>query len=200
VGEVVSLFVDGGCTLGNPSKYAAQWAFCHVDAEGKQILERSGVILRVTGANFSVKRPDRVIIVPTEEINADGLTNQLSELVALTLGMESLPVGWSGHVYSDSESALGRMFRNSTMGGIPEEWQHRCKIALGRLGHCDYTLLGGHPTKADLECGIRAAKPGKRALPCSIHQHWADLECQRLAKRFVAIMNERNTSTKGTNP
>lgn len=189
---IVSLYVDGGCTLGNPSRFAAQWAYCQVDAEGHHVKEMSGIILRATDPTLrTVNRPDRVIVVPSGEINPNGLTNQLSELVALTLGVESLPLDWVGHIYSDSESALHRMFQGESMGGIPEEWQYRCQLAPGRLRRPQWTLLGGHPTKADLESGIRAARPGKRALPCSVHQAWCDFECQRLGKKFVEILKAR---------
>ena len=188
--QIASLYTDGGCCLANPSPYCAQWAYCHVGEDGTHLKEMSGIILRAEDPDKRpAVRPDRVIVVPSSEINPSGLTNQLSELVALTLGVESLPHGWSGHIYSDSESALGRMFGTKSMGGIPEEWQYRCRLAPERLARYEWTLLGGHPTKADLESGVRAARAGKRALPCSVHQHWADLECVRLGQRFAELMN-----------
>lgn len=190
-----SLYTDGGCVRSNPSKYAGQWAYCHVNTEGVRIKEMSGIILRaVSPETCQTTRPDRIIVVPSGEINPNGITNQLSELVSLTLGVESLPKQWAGHIYSDSESALHRMFNGESMGGIPEEWQHRCLLAKENIGEASWTLLGGHPTKADLACGIRAARSGKRALPCSVHQEWCDLECQRLANRFIEIIWQRESA------
>lgn len=190
--NIHELFCDGGCCLANPSPYCAQWAYCQVDIEGNHIREMSGIILRASNPDlYHIKRSDRMVVVPSAEINPNGLTNQLSELVALTLGVESLPCGWGGTIYSDSESALGRMFGSKSMGGIPEEWSYRCQIAPERLGEYSWVLLGGHPTQADLLSGIRAARPGKRALPCSKHQHWCDLEAKRLGNLFSRLMRQK---------
>lgn len=42
-------------------------------------------------------------------------------------------------------------------------------------------LLQGHPTKADLACGIGK----KRNLPVSIHNVWCDEACGKAAREFL---------------
>ena len=159
--EIVALYADGGLIVKNPSPYGGTWAYCGVDAEGNRVLARSGWIEAPAG---------RVI------------TNNHTEQIALTLALEAMPDGWNGKVYSDSNIALGRVFRNYTTRNLPQNISDRSRAAVRRLGHITAILLQGHPTKKDLECGIGA----KRKLPVSIHNVWCDKACTAAANDFKA--------------
>ena len=93
------------------------------------------------------------------------ITNNHTEQIAICHALEAMPDGWSGTVYSDSQVALGRVFEGWKLNNLPPNIAKRCAAALARLGKIEHVLLQGHPTRADLECGIGA----KRGLPVSIH-------------------------------
>jgi ribonuclease HI len=158
--KVVSLYADGGCIKSNPSTIGGVWAWCAVDAQGNRVIERGGV-------------------VPATEARA--ITNNHMEQIAITLALEAMPDGWSGKVYSDSQIALGRVFKGWRIRNLPANVAKRSAAAVARLGRIEIVLLQGHPTKADLARGIGA----KRGLPVSKHQVWCDKECGRQAKAFL---------------
>jgi ribonuclease HI len=157
---IVALYVDGGCILKNPSTIGGTWAWCGVDEQGNRVIERGGV-------------------VPATE--ARPITNNHMEQIAITLALEAMPDGWSGKVYSDSQIALGRVFKCWRIRNLPANVAKRSATAVARLGRIEIVLLQGHPTKADIARGIGA----KRGLPVSIHNVWCDCECGRQAKAFL---------------
>jgi ribonuclease HI len=158
--QIVALYADGGVILKNPSTIGGTWAWAAVDAQGNRVIERGGV-------------------TPATETRV--ITNNHMEQIALTLALEAMPDGWSGKVYSDSQLALGRMFKGWRIRNLPANVAKRSAAAVARLGRIDIVLLQGHPTKADLARGIGA----KRGLPVSVHNVWADAECQRQAKAYL---------------
>ncbi len=159
--EIVAVYADGGVILKNPSTIGGTWAFCAVDAEGNQVIEQGGVVLA------TATRP---------------ITNNQTEQMAIVKGLEAMPDGWSGTVYSDSMIALGRVFKGWRGKNLPSNVIERTTAAMARMGKVEYVLLQGHPTKADLERGIGA----KRGFPVSKHNVWCDKECGRQAKEHLA--------------
>ncbi|HKQ91334.1 MAG TPA: hypothetical protein VJZ77_11645 [Blastocatellia bacterium] len=162
---IVALYADGGCILKNPSTIGGTWAWCAVDEKGNRVIERGGV----------------VPATDTREI-----TNNHMEQIALTLALEAMPDGWSGKVYSDSQIALGRVFKGFRIRNLPANVARRSAAAVARLGRIEIVLLQGHPTKADLARGIGA----RRGLPVSVHNVWCDAECGRQAKAYL-VKHER---------
>jgi ribonuclease HI len=158
--QIVALYADGGCILKNPSTIGGTWAWCAVDEHGARVIERGGV-------------------TPATETRE--ITNNHMEQIAITLALEAMPDGWSGKVYSDSQLALGRVFKGWRIRNLPSNVAKRSAAAVARLGRIEIALLQGHPTKADLARGIGA----RRGLPVSEHNVWADEECRRQAKAYL---------------
>jgi ribonuclease HI len=164
--DVVSVYVDGGVVIKNPSKIGGTFAWRLVNSNNQVVREGSGAIL-------------------AEETGLDSVTNNLTEFLALTVGLEQLPEGWSGMVYSDSQITLGRFFEGWAMHGIPLWLVRRGSAALRRLDipRIKWTLLGGHPTRADLLAGKRA-RDGK---PVSEHNVFCDKACGLEAKKVLEL-------------
>lgn len=166
--KIVAVYCDGGVIRKNPSSIGGTWAWCAVDAEGSRVASDSGVV---------IPKPGRTV------------SNNHTEQIALVKAMEALPEGWSGRFYSDSQVALGRVFLNWATNNLPGNIIARTNAALLRLGKCDWRLLQGHPTKAELESGWGK----KRDLPVSIHNVWCDQECTRQAKAYLeSLANEQS--------
>lgn len=169
---VVALFGDGGCIGVNPSPLGAPWAVCGVDADGRRVWERVGVV-----------EPGMV--------ETDGVTNNQSEFVALLMGLEAMPDGWSGTVHSDSLVTIRRFRDGAKLRGIPSSWAERKDAALARLGALIYVLLDGHPTKVQLAAGV-----GRRGSPVSDHNVWCDKACTEAGRLFLKRVGDQ-TSTAG---
>lgn len=153
------LYADGGVIHINPSPIGGTWAFRIVQAD-VIIAEKSGVITPV-------------------EAGLPAITNNLTEMLALVMGLRELPIDWIGVVKSDSQVTLGRVFGSYKWTGIPA-WLHRLyQQARNRLLFWeDITCvqLDGHPTRTQLAAGI-----GKRGHPVSIHNVACDKACQLAA-------------------
>lgn len=159
---ITSVYADGGVIGVNPSPIGGTWAYCHVDENNIRVAISSGVVL------------------PRQSCPL--ITNNLTELIALVKCLEALPDDWSGHVYSDSKITLGRMFEGWAVNGIPPillKQMHAVKLRL-RLDRSEYTLLDGHPTKAQLLAGR-----GKRGNLVSEHNVWCDKRCGEEARNHV---------------
>ena len=154
---ITALYTDGGVIGPNPSLLGGTWAWCHVNECGQRIRHESGVA-----------RPFLR--------DADGhpvpVTNNNTEMIALTRGLLSLPDGWSGDVYSDSRLALGWTFWNFKHELVPPLLYQKALAARSRLGLVNVVLLDGHPTRAQLAAGT-----GKRGGPVSEHNVFCDAEC-----------------------
>lgn len=155
--NITALYADGGVIGRNPSPIGGTWAWCHVNAAGERIATGSGVVL---------PRPSLPLI-----------TNNLTEMIALVKGLEALPEGWAGTVYSDSQITIGRVFWGWKQNNLPAVLLRQCAAAIARIdfANCRAVLLDGHPTQAQL-----AAGRGKRGNPVSEHNVWCDKECGRV--------------------
>ena len=158
--DITAVYTDGGCIGTNPSRIGGTWAYCLVDMAGERIVEASGVITPI-------------------QANVVAVTNNLTELLALVYGLERLPLGWAGTVYSDSWVSLQRVFLAAKLRNVPPWLVQRLQALQksGRLAEMKYELLDGHPTRAELLAGI-----GKRGHKVSEHNVWADEACQKAAR------------------
>lgn len=160
--SAIALYADGGVIGANPSPIGGTWAWCLVDATGQRVCEYFGTLLTSPDLPF--------------------VTNNVTELVALVNGLEALPHGWSGTVYSDSWVSLQRVFLAARLKNVPQ-WLVDRLHALQRsrkLASMSYVLLDGHPTKAQLAAGV-----GKRGAPVSIHNVWCDEACTKVAREVA---------------
>lgn len=158
-GKITAIYADGGCIRSNPSAIGGTWSWCAVNENNEIVKSASGVVAATA---------TRLI------------TNNTTEQIALTLAMEAMEDNWSGHVYSDSHIALGRVFLNYKTTNLPANVAARSKAALARLGALQWTLLKGHPTKADIAKGFA---PG--GLPVSIFNKWCDEHCRLAGQRYL---------------
>ncbi len=164
---IASLYCDGGVIERNPSPFGGTWAWCMVGEDGSRIGHGSGICVR--------------------EDNAPAITNNLTELIAAVVGMELLPEGWAGRIYTDSIVTLYRIERRepgrpkAKMAGIPLWLVDRLEVARAKLGAYEVHLLGGHPSRAELATGRKA----KSGLPCSIHNVLCDKLCAEESARFM---------------
>lgn len=183
--ERYSLFCDGGCIRKNPSPIGGSWAFVVVDSEGCLLREHSGVI-------------------DAKLLGVGGYcTNNVSELYALCYGILDLPAVWWTDaivdIYSDSECTLGRIFLHQSLNGVPP-WlvtmvrnvrEHLKKLRF------TYTLVAGHPNRAELELGKtieRRNKQGKitqiGGVPVSKWNCFCDSLCTAAGEVYLAQMEE----------
>lgn len=158
---VAAVYADGGCIKCNPSPIGGTWATCHVTCEGTRRFVAYGIVrTKDTGTK---------------------VTNNQTEFYALLMGLEALPNGWSGAVYSDSDVTLQRFFRNATARNIPADWHNRMFRCLDRLGTLTPVLLSGHPTKKELEVGV-----SRSGHPVSEHNVFCDRMCTETGQRYWA--------------
>lgn len=153
------LFTDGGVIGINPSPQGGTWAFRLLQDE-QVVIERFGVITPIESGQPSI-------------------TNNLTEMLALVMGLRALPLDWIGTVYSDSAITLGRAFDGWKWKGIPSWLTSLYQEARERLLFWDdiqHVLLAGHPTRAQLAAGI-----GRNGNPVSIHNVWCDRACHQAA-------------------
>lgn len=172
------LFCDGGVIGPNPSPLGGTFAWV-LTRNGEAIQEESGVLLPA-------------------DIGQPAVTNNNSELYALLVGLEALPEGWQGRVNSDSQTALGWVFKCWDQRKIPAVLQDRLNdlIASGKILFLDSRLLQGHPTKADLALGVGA----KRNLPVSRFNVRCDDLCTEEAERYKSRLPSKPTLTKNGIP
>lgn len=166
-----NLYCDGGLLSANPSSQGGAWAWCQVDPFGKMATSKSS------------------IVIPAD-IGLPTVTNNLTELLAAVEGMSSLPDGWSGTIFTDSQVTLLRIqqsIRQASLSGIPKWLAITLAGEKHRLGAYDVVLLGGHPTKRELLEGLT-----KKGVPCHKWNVWCDLECGR---RVVAFRRANQVAT-----
>lgn len=160
--DIIAIYADGGVIGANPSATGGTFAWCHVARHKIRVAEGSGVIT-------------------PGECGLPEITNNLTEFLAVVRGLQNLPAGWSGTVYSDSRITLGRFFESWSMKGIPLWLVQEGGEAMARLDwqNCRGVLLDGHPTKKQLASGL-----GKRGNPVSIFNVWCDKACGQEAAKF----------------
>lgn len=158
------LYADGGSIGKNPSSLGGMWAWCEV-VNGEQVRQASGILT-------------------IEAVGLPAVTNQVAELYALSSAVLALPDGWSGAICSDSLCALQRVFQRAKLNNVPPWLISRVGEAYKRykkdLGAVRFVLLGGHPTKAELERGFDSK--GREVSEWNV---WCDKECGRLAKEYT---------------
>lgn len=165
-----SLYCDGGVVGKNPSIFGGTWAWCLISPGGEMIGHASG-------------------LVKPADIGLPVVTNNVTELLAAINGMEVLPVGWDGAIFTDSNCTLLRIERRednrkpAKMNGIPQKMRDRLESARNRLGNYRVVLLGGHPNLKDLARGCR--KNG--GLPVSKWNVWCDRACGREARKPMPV-------------
>ncbi len=157
---IVGLYTDGGVIGQNPSLIGGTWAWCLVDASGEM-------------------RRHAVGWLTPAELDAEAVTNNHTELLALVLGLEALDADFAGTVYSDSWVSLQRVFLAAKLNNVPLWLIERLQTIQksGVLKSMQYVLLDGHPTQAQLAAGI-----GKRGNPVSEHNVWCDAQCSAIAR------------------
>lgn len=162
------LYADGGCIGPNPSPLGGTWAWVRT-RDDAPIQAASGVLL-------------------PSDLHATQVSNNNSELYALLVALLTLPEGWDGRVNSDSQTALGWVFKGWKQDKIPPCLRDvlNALITSGKLLFLDSRLLQGHPTKEDLRKGVGA----KRGLPVSIHNVACDAMCNEEAAGFKARMQK----------
>lgn len=174
--QVVAVYADGGLIRANPSPIGGMYAACHVNADGERVWSASGLIL--------ADPSDPLFVV---------VGNNQCEFRALLAGLEALPDGWSGTVYTDSLLTI-RRFREPDavgLGGIPDDWRRRAAHVLGRLGRLEYVLLDGHPSRAQLAAGV-----GKRGNPVSEHQVFCDELCTKIGREYLGVETKPKRARK----
>ena len=155
--KIAALYCDGGVIERNPSLHGGTWCWIAVNEAGEEVVRDSGLL-------------------------PGPCTNNLSEFVAAVRALETVPPGWEGKLYSDSQVTLGRLFRQWSLNGLPLIWIARGSNVLGQVGYVEPVLLQGHPTREELAAGV-----GKRhGFPVSNWNVKCDRECSRLAAEFMA--------------
>ena len=164
---IVAVYADGGCFGSSRSTVGGVWAWCHVNAKGIALVEKSGLLLPTPAW------PD--------------ITNNYAEYVAAVRALEALPLNAIVHVYLDSHITIGRLVNGWAHNGIPMQLRRRGERAMARLGGSFWHLLDGHPTEDELRTGT-----GKRGNPVSRHNVWCHNECNREKERYLAKLVEIN--------
>jgi ribonuclease HI len=159
-GNVWAVYSDGGCVKVNPSPHAGTWAVVYVDMTGREIGHAAGYLV-----------PDEGTV-----------ENNLMETFAALVGLEVLPDGWAGTLYTDNLNALRRITtpRGTSFNGPAHELRERCCYVRDRMPDMTGQLLCGHPTRAELESGR-----GKRGYPVSVHNVRANALCDETAANFA---------------
>jgi ribonuclease HI len=162
--ELVALYCDGGVIAVNPSKIGGTYAWRLLYSDG---------LARGAGAVLTVQQ------------NGGPVTNNQTEMLALLSGLMRCPDTWAGTIYSDSQVTLGRIFLGWKWSNIPT-WMHKIfqeeRKRLVNWEQIKYTLLDGHPTKAQLLSGI-----GKRGHPVSEYNVWCDKACREAGESWLAV-------------
>lgn len=170
------LFTDGGL-ISDPN------------AKVKNPSPIGGTIAWVRVENGVVVERDVEIIVPSD-IDMPAVSNNNTELLALITAIEKLPNDWRGRINSDSQVALGWVFKDWKQDNIPPVICRRLNKLFAERGlflsRQKSRLLQGHPTKADLERGIGA----KRNLPVSEFNVQCDLMCSQAATAYLSLRED----------
>lgn len=174
------LWTDGGVILVNPSTIGGTWAFRLVAAT--YITDVAGGVLHSDGVEM-----ERSGLVLPADLGMIAVSNNITELLAVIEGLEAMPPGWSGTIYTDSQVTIRRVMQTTAKPpeGLTAAILERLDAARARVGPFNMSLVGGHPTKKEVLAGVR--KDGK---PVSIHNVWADKECGRVAAEYLARRTE----------
>lgn len=175
-GEWESLFTDGGTVGKNPSPYGATWAFVTVDA-GKD-----------------VRVHDDCGVITPGQFNWTHVSNNLAELYALVMGLNHVPPGWSGTLYTDSNVTIQRVRmarggkRRGCVPGVPSPVLEEFYAAVNRAGHFMCVLLAGHPDRHQLACcrSQMVYRDPATGLAYSRHNDFVDKACSLAARDWLS--------------
>jgi len=159
----MSLFCDGGVIKRNPSKIGGTWAWCQV---------KNNQVIR---SNCGVIRPVDMEM-PSISNNLSELFAAIKALTALNTCYKDIPVV----LYTDSKVTMHRLTDSVGFAGIPNDLRLRT-LELRRLWHPQVILVGGHPSKKELETGLRE----RNGFPVSQWNVWCDKTCRKLAWEWV---------------
>lgn len=158
-----SLYCDGGVIGSNPSPIGGTWAWRTV--AGDEVIKSDSGVITPEGAGMMA------------------ISNNLTEMLAVLNGLQDLPAGFAGTIYSDSQVTLGRLFQGWKWNNIPQ-WMHLIfQTQIKRLvfwGEIRHVLLAGHPTRAQLAAGV-----GHSGLPVSEHNVACDRACSAEARMMI---------------
>ena len=178
--KIVAVFTDGGLVGHNPSTKGGTWAWCAVTPEGEHVREVSAYLLPKTSTCPGNPR-----------VGSDVVTNNDVEFFAAMRALESMAVGWSGALATDSRITIERL-KKCREGQMPTafraDWFSRAECAFKRLGTVNLIHLAGHPTQKDLERGYKENSDGTTTR-VNRHQTWCDSRCRELAEQFEARVN-----------
>jgi ribonuclease HI len=155
------IFCDGGVIGPNPSAIGGTWAYRSFVNE-VLVNDLSGVII----CNTSIK-----------------ITNNITEMLALVHGLESLPDNWNGRICSDSLVTIGRASLGWQWNHMPLDIVKMWEVQRRRLlnyGNFVWINLKGHPTKKELSEGV-----SKEGRPVHLQNKLCDKECTRLATLYM---------------
>lgn len=170
---VKGIYSDAGLIGTNSKNDGGTWTVCYTDNEdyrlGSILYECAGVLLPENGD--------------------PQIENNQVETYALLRALRHVPIHWEGHVYCDNKNSVMRVFAGWAATNIPPEW-FKYALYFARpegweqkdMSGWKYTLLGGHPSKSDIERGdyIRKATGKKSDLPWSPHNVHCDETCNRI--------------------
>lgn len=165
ISKVNFLYTDGGVIQKNPSPIGGTWAYCVVSPDGDLLYEDYDV-------------------VPAKKLGGMATNNQM-ELLAIIRGLQTITRDSIVHMCSDSQVSLQRVFLGASMSNIPDWMVDALEIEKSRLAlfkKFKYTLLAGHPTKAQLVDGF-----GKNHHPVSKWNVWVDGLCHKAADEYMGF-------------
>lgn len=102
------------------------------------------------------------------------ISNNFTELLAAVRGMQAVPLGWGGIIFTDSFVTLCRVRRTrkqAKLKGIPQWLADELVLLKRSLGDYRAELAKGHPTVKDLARGHRYG------IKASIHNVFCDRLC-----------------------
>lgn len=167
----VHIYCDGGVVSSNPSQYGGTWAWRILEGD-TEVENQSGLLTNDQNGGVLV-------------------TNNVTEMLAALRGVEAgrrlFGMERTMRLYSDSWVTLTRLFQQAKRKNLPLWLSDKLDYMLrkGYFANVEYTLLNGHPTKAELETGV-----GKRGYPTSIHNVWCDKACGEIAREFLQKLGE----------
>lgn len=157
----LALFTDGGVVGPNPSKLGGTWAWVAIGLDGVVLHKECGII-------------------EPEDLSVELVTNNHSELFAAWRALEAVPLWWAGTLYTDSKVTLHRLTCGKGFKNVPN-WL-RLAVLERRRGHkYRVELVGGHPTRAELEVGVRE-RNGFKVSPFNVR---CDELCTLRAKELI---------------
>lgn len=170
--KVVELWCDGGVLKKNPSPYGGTWAFCGVDPMADEL---------IYGESALVLAPDGLFI-----------TNNDTEIMAVIKALESVPEGWAGRVFTDSQVTIRRFEliaqdKPEWIKRIPRNILLRAMQAFNRAGELTWILVKGHPERQDLEIGYYEkdlVRGYETPRVVSKYNIWCDAECGKHASQW----------------